>query len=349
MLLATTILRGISIFRLTAMLRRLYLAASELHWSVLMLIVLSHMIISYMLMSLAGETDLTQPVAYIYWYATTALTVGYGDLSPKSDAGRLAAAFFVMPGAIACFTAAIAKSLDGVATMWRQKRIGLGDFSDMKNAILLVGYDAERTPRMIDEIVADTGGACQIILYTRQQIDNLDSRYRYVHTNSLSSQPDLIRAGVKEAARIVIFTQGDDEAIASALAVTALNRTAHIVAYFRDRSNAELLQTHCPTVETVLTPSVELVAKALSDPGSSQLITELASHTDEGATLYSSVAGKAGNFSEIADALRPHAAVLVAYSKAGVRQYKFDLMGQIDKADTIFYIAHNRLPGHWAA
>lgn len=337
------------IFRVTALLRRLYLAASELHWSVLLLIVLAHMAISYLFVFLAGEADLTPPISYIYWYATTALTVGYGDLSPKSDLGRLAAAFFIMPGAIACFTAAIAKSLDGVATIWRQKRIGLGDFSDMKNSILLVGYDADRTPRMIDEIVADTGGKCQIILYTRQQIDNLDTRYRYVHTHNLSSQPDLIRAGVKDAARIVIFTQGDDEAIAAALAVTALNKTAHIVAYFRDRSNADLLQSHCPTVETVLTPSVELVAKALSDPGSSQLITELASHTDNGATLYSSIAGREASFTDMADALRTHAAVLVAYSQAGVRNYSFDLNGHITATDTIFYIAHHRLPHSWAA
>lgn len=313
------------------------------------MIVLSHMTISYILLWIAGEADLTAPITYIYWYATTALTVGYGDLSPKTDIGRLAAAFFIMPGAIACFTAAIAKTLDGVATIWRQKRIGLGDFSDMKNTILLVGYDAERTPRMIDEIFADTSGHCQIILYTRQQIENIDPRYRYVHTNSLSSRPDLIRAGVEQASRIVIFTQGDDEAIAAALAVTSLNNSAHIVAYFRDRSNAELLQGHCPNIETVLTPSVELVAKALSDPGSSQLITELASHTDDGATLFSSPAGRSGTFVEIGDSLRQYAAVLVAHSKQGMRSYKFDVAGQIEETDTIFYIARNRLPASWGA
>ena len=331
------------------MLRRLYLAASELHWSVLLLIVLGHMAVSYLLIFAAGEKDLTPPVDYIYWYATTALTVGYGDLSPKTGAGRLAAAFFIMPGAIACFTAAIAKSLDGVATAWRQKRIGLGDFSKMKNAILLVGYDADRTPRMIDEIVADTRGNSQIVLYTRQQIDNIDARYRYVHTNSLTSQPDLIRAGVQDADRIVIFTPNDDEAIAASLAVTALNENAHIVAYFRDRNNAALLRSHCPTVETVLTPSVELVAKALSDPGTSQLITELASHTDDGATLYAARAVTAGSFTDITTHLRAHDAVLVAYSKAGGRSCQFDLAGKIEAGDTIFYIAHHRLPDVWDA
>jgi voltage-gated potassium channel len=331
-----------------ALLRRLYLIASELHWGILLGIVLVHMAISFALLSLAGEADLTGPVTYIYWYATTALTVGYGDLSPKSDLGRMAAAFFIMPGAIACFTAAIAKALNDVAVIWRQKRIGLGDFSDMKNMIVLVGYDADRTPQMIDEIVADTKGKSELVLYTRKQIDNIDPRYRYVHASSLTSKADMLRAGIPDASKIVIYTPTDDEAIAAGLAVSVLNKSAHIVAYFRERSNADLLHSHCPNIETVLTPSVELLVKSLSDPGSSQLITELASHTDDGATLYAAHAAQAGSFADMSDILRKHHAVLVAFAKEGAREMHFDFEGVIEKGDKLFYVARHRLPAAWA-
>jgi voltage-gated potassium channel len=335
-------------YRVTRLMRRFYLAASELHWSVLLAIVLVHMGISYLLMRIAGEADLQPLAAYIYWYVTTALTVGYGDLSPKSDMGRLLASFWVMPGAIACFTAALAKTLDGVASVWRQKRFGRGDYSEMKNAIVLIGYDKDRTPRMIDEIVADTAGAAEIVLYTRQQLDNSDPRYRYVHATSLTSTADMERAGIPKAQKIVIFTASDETALAAALAVTAVNDHAHVVAYFNERSNAALLHSHCPRVETVLTPSVELVVKALSDPGSSQLLTELASATDDGATLYAAHTPDAGRFEDIAAKLRPHQAVLVAFERAGVRDVHFDFEGDIAAGDKIFYIASKRLPPAWA-
>ncbi len=330
--------------RLNAMLRHVYIIVSELHWGVLFLVVLLHMGISFALMTFANEADLTQPIAFLYWYMTTALTVGYGDLSPKSDLGRLAAAFFVMPGAIACFTAAIAKTLEGVANIWRQRRIGLGDFSEMKNMIVLIGYDADRTPQMIDEIVADTAGRYEIVLYTRKQIDNIDARYRYVRASSLTSRADLERAGVPQASKIVIYTPTDDEAIAAGLATAALNETAHIVAYFRERSNADLLHVHCPNIETVLTPSVELLVKSLSDPGSSQLITELASHTDDGATLYAARANDGGSFADVSTRLRAHHAVLVAFSKEGKREMNFDFEGNIAAGDKLFYVAKQRLP-----
>ena len=132
------------------------------------------------------------PAPYIYWYITTALTVGYGDLSPKGDLGRLLASFFVMPGAIACFTAALAKTLDGVASVWRQKRLGRGDYSEMKNAIVLIGYDKRPHPahdrRNLSPILS---GTAEIVLYSRQQFDNVDPRYRYVHATSLTSTADM--------------------------------------------------------------------------------------------------------------------------------------------------------------
>ena len=68
---------------LAALLRRLYLAASELHPGVLAALLLAHMTLSYAALRTAGEPDLRPPIAFIYWYATTASTVGYGDLSPR--------------------------------------------------------------------------------------------------------------------------------------------------------------------------------------------------------------------------------------------------------------------------
>ena len=329
-------------------LRRLYLAASELHPGVLLALLGAHMAASYLLLAAAGEADLHPPVSFLYWYATTASTVGYGDLSPKSDAGRLAAAFFVMPGAIALFTTAVARAFAGLSARWRRRRTGHGDDSEVTDHVVLVGYDAERTPRMIAELVADQPDR-DIVLVATEELDVDSPTHRFVRAAGLTSPADLHRAGVAEAARVIVYAASDPETLATTLAVTALNGHGHVVCFLRDADTARLLRAHCPTVEIVMTPTVELMVKALSDPGSTRLLAQLASHTDEGATLYAMPAVAGGAFEEVAARLRGAGAVLVATCAADETTPQFDLHARIRPGDRLFYVARERLAERVAA
>ncbi len=329
-------------FSLGAYLRRLYLAASELHRGVLFALLVLHMTISWELLSFAGEADLLGLPAFLYWYATTASTVGYGDLSPKSDAGRLVVALFVMPGAIALFTVSIARAFAGVSARWRRRRMGLGDYRAMRGHIVLVGYDPDRTPRMIAEIVAD-GQGHELVLVATQELAGDAATHRFVRVPSLTAPGELARAGIATAERVIVYGPSDPDTLAATLAVTALNERGHVVCFLRDPDTAHLLTAHCPQVEVVLTPTVELVVKALSDPGSSRLIAQLASHTDDGGTLYATTARVAGSFDDAADALRRRGGILVATCGAGAHSPVFDPEGQVAVGDRLFYIARTRI------
>src|SRR3546814_12083165 len=111
--------------RLTAIIRRLYHAITDLHWSTLAGGIVSHMGLTWIFMTWAGETGLVSPVTFLYWYATIASTVGYGDAGPAPDAGRLITAFFIYPGAIAAFIDVIDKNLAGTAAPWNRTSVGL--------------------------------------------------------------------------------------------------------------------------------------------------------------------------------------------------------------------------------
>lgn len=302
----------------------------------------AHMALAWALLAWAGEAELGPPVPFAYWYLTTATTIGYGDLSPKGDWGRMVAALFVMPGAVALFTAALARGFAGLSGRWRRRREGLGDYSGVRGLVVLVGYDPDRTPRMIAEIVAD-GGAQDIVLVATDALDVDDPRYLFVRARSLTAPAELRRAGVAEASRVVVYAASDAETLAATLAVTALNDGGHVVCFLRDADTARLLNAHCPEVEVVLTPTVELVVKALSDPGSSRLIAQLASHTDEGATLYATEAAAPGRFDELARTLREQGAVLVATCAKGDNQPRFDLDAAVGAGDRLFYIARRRV------
>ena len=329
-------------FSLNALLRRLYLAASELHWGVMLALLLGHMTVSYLALQAAGEADLSPPIDFIYWYLTTASTIGYGDLSPKSDTGRMIAALFAMPGAVALFTAALARAFAGLSARWRRRRAGLGDYSEVEGLVVLVGYDRERTPRMIAEINADRR-AQEIVLIATDQMEVDDPTYSFVRATSLTAPAELRRAGVERAGRVVVYAGSDAETLAATLAVTAVNSGGHVVCFLRDADTARLLNVHCPSVEVVLTPTVELVVKALSDPGSSRLIAQLASHTDEGATLYATVAPAEGQFDSVAKDLRARGAVLIATCAAGETSPRFDLDAPIAAGDRLFYVAKQRV------
>lgn len=327
--------------RLAPLLRRLYLAASELHPGVLIVLLLGHMAASYLALRVADEADLRPPIAFTYWYATTASTVGYGDLSPKGDAGRLIAAFWVMPGAIALFTTAIARAFAGLSQRWRRRRMGLGDYSAMNGHVVVIGHDPARTPRMVAELAAD--GRRDLVLVATEELPGDDPAFRYVRAASLSAHGDLARAGVADAARVIIYAPSDAETLAATLAVTALNGSAHVVCFLSETDTARLLHAHCPAVEVVITPTVELVVKALSDAGSSRFLAQLASHTGSGATLYALDAVEGGGFDDIAARLRRRGAVLVASCAAGESTPRFDLDRHIEAGDRLFYVARDRL------
>ena len=190
---------------LRRLINRLHLAVADVHWSVLAVAASAHAGASWMLLTAVGEEKITSPASFLYWYATTAYTVGYGDLSPQTDAGRLITATFVFPGAIAIFTTMVAKTLNGLGNFWRRRRSGKGDYRRMIETIVLVGFDPERTPKMIDELHADLASGQHIVLMTRKELVEPDERIIYVRARSLTGKEDLRRAGVPTASRVAIF------------------------------------------------------------------------------------------------------------------------------------------------
>lgn len=63
--------------------------AARMSWRLAALLAGLHFMISWLGLSLIGEDVAGSVVSMLYFYVTTATTVGYGDLSPEGDAGRL--------------------------------------------------------------------------------------------------------------------------------------------------------------------------------------------------------------------------------------------------------------------
>lgn len=323
-------------------------AMADLHWTMLAGLIGFHAITTWALLALAGEDKFLSLTTFFYWYATTAYTVGYGDLSPQTDAGRMITALWVFPGAIAAFTTVVAKVLGAIGDVWRIRRTGKGDYSRMTDTIVLIGHHPTRTSKMIDELCSDLAPEQTLVLLTRQALAEPDSRIRYVQSESLTSTAALTRAGVTGASRVLVFTNTDSDTLAATLAAVALAPAdAHIVCYFEDEDHARLLDQHCPRVEVVLASAPEMVARACRDPGSSQVISALTSHLDEGATLFSLCwPDRAPRpFGELARALLDRSATLLAIQSATATSPSFNPSSDraVQPGDRLFYVAASRV------
>ena len=94
---------------LQRLLLSIYRHVADLSWPGLTALVGAHLLLSWLGFAAADEDKLSDFQTFWYFYAVTVTTIGYGDFTPGTTAGRLVTVFWVMPGGIALFTAVIAK------------------------------------------------------------------------------------------------------------------------------------------------------------------------------------------------------------------------------------------------
>lgn len=257
----------------------------KLNWLALIFVLTAHCALSLLLIWLAGEQELLNH--WFYFYITTATTVGYGDLSPVTIMGRWVASLWIMPGAVVLFAGFLGKLSSLFITIWRKRMQGRGDYSDLDGHIVILGWHGQRTARMIQLIYGDTRRINRkVVLCTTTEMDNpFPEQVLFVRGENYNDENMLHRAGLETADRIIVDRSNDDQTLTSCLTLSAMDVQGHIVAWFDETCQAQLLKKHCPEIECHTNISVELLVRSAQDPGSFRLQGQLLS-TLEGPTQY---------------------------------------------------------------
>ena len=258
----------------------------KLNWVALAFVLFAHFVVSLGGMWLAGEQELFGH--WFYFYITTATTVGYGDLSPVTVAGRWLAALWIMPGGVVLFAGFLGKLSTFFILIWRKNMQGRGDYSDLENHIVILGWHGQRTTRMIQLIYGDTRRVNRkVVLCTTEEIENpFPGQVLFVRGENYNDETMLHRTGILTADRIIVDRSNDDQTLSTCLTLSAMDVQGHIVAWFDQGAQARLLKKHCPHIECHTNISVELLVRSAQDPGSFRLQGQLLS-TLEGPTQYS--------------------------------------------------------------
>ena len=262
---------------------------SEMRWYGVLLSIAVYVACSWLMLLLCGEHDLVAREDFLYWLVVTASTVGYGDLSPVTTAGKLVVALFVVPLGLGMFALAIGRLAAFISFQWRKGVQGLKSLN-MTGHILIVGWDPVRTIPLIELLLREQEYSAkprEVALVVQQEMVNpLPDKIGFVRARSFSDEQDMSRACLADASCVIIDNPEDDVTMTAALYCSSRNSSAHIIAYFRDEQLGRLLKAHCPNIECTPSVAVEMLAKAAVDPGSSRLHHQLL-NVQEGMTQYS--------------------------------------------------------------
>lgn len=325
---------------------------TEMRWYMIVLAFFFYASTSWLLLYAADEHALLPIGDYFYWLMVTGSTVGYGDLSPVTQAGKYVVALYVIPVGLSIFALIVGRIAGWVGRQWTKGVKGLKSLQT-SNHILVIGWNDQRTVQLLNLLLkekAETSEKPEIVLCVQADVENpMPGLVEFVRVSSFNRDEEMNKACVADASVIIMDNPEDDMTMTTALYCNKRNPEAHSLAYFKDESLVRLLQQHCPNVECTPSVAVELLAKSAFDPGSSQLHWDLLSLQD-GQAQYSipvpeNISGlQVGTiFIKLKELYNATFIGLVPADDQHAVRLNPDFSHTLSPGDKVFYIAPSRL------
>jgi len=202
----------------------------------------------------------------MYWALITMSTIGYGDITPRTELGYAVASVAAVMG-IVVYTLTISVIADAFLSNMLKNLMGLGK---MKKQILVIG-DSGSCAEVVDELVKNrletvTGWVKGEMPKNPLPVDYVVGDY---------SEDTLKRAGVEHAKHVILCLEDDDKALHLSLLVRKLNKKARITAIVSSEETRELL--HELRVDYILSSRMlgRLAASSVFEPLVVNFLTEV--------------------------------------------------------------------------
>lgn len=206
------------------------------------------------------------PMDAFYYTVVTASTVGYGDVTPQTEAARLFAVSVLLVS-VASFAVALGVLLTPAIEARLTRALGRmteTGYDLLENHVLVLGY-GDLTEPVVNELL----DATEFVVVTTDSDHGrvLTERGAEVLTGDPSDEATLERAGIGSARAVVAATNDDAADALSILTARQLNHDVRIVAAATHRENVTKLKR--AGADTVISPATIggrlLVRSALGD------------------------------------------------------------------------------------
>lgn len=232
---------------------------------------------------LEPDNDVTRPEHFWWWFLVTTSTVGYGDLFPKSTGGRIVATYVIV-GGIATLTILFSQLSGYLQTVRGRRMRGTGRV-ELERHFVVIGYQAGRTERIVDELVHERGRP--LVLCAGPEVAEhpiADHPLVEFVRGDLTGQDVMSRAAVTAAQTVIVDARDDNEALATALAVDHANPRVHAVVGLRDLGRREQIRYVNAGFQCVPWHQPYMLTEEALDPGITEVYADLMSSTGRGNT-----------------------------------------------------------------
>lgn len=271
--------------------------AAQLEWKFSFTLYALHFVISYTLMIAANESVLTSSfIDFIYWYHVTLSTVGYGDLSPETDLGKLIAVYWVIFLGIAIFSAFIGEIIQKYIKINDDLIKGKINLMKASKHIIIFG-NTKHAAKLIEQIRMDKAQRDReiaLVLPDANSFPELPKGTNIVAVSSFLNITELHRLSIQDSLSILIDTGVDGENISLCLMVQQIldqmpaeAEKPNVLAHFHEYEMEKIVETSCRDIECFSLGRNHVLATAITDVGTIKINEAINNPTIGNATQFS--------------------------------------------------------------
>ncbi len=292
----------------------------------------------------------------LWWAVVTMTTVGYGDISPETSAGRFLVAFpaMLVGGGV------IAYGLS-VITTWlieeRTKEVRGMNALKLQDHVVLINYPGHaKVLDVLAELRSEEEYASREIVLLTDRLEELPGelsreRVRFVRGSPINEDV-LARACITAASRIMVFAPGerdensDSTNLGVIVGLRATGTKGHIVVEVVSPSHKQLmLKAGADLAVCVTELSTLLLVQASQGEGMQELFADLASNRTPqqvDAVELDLAAGTHVKFGELSDTLSKNDMILIGIRRAGDHIVNPGRAFDLARSDELLLISSSR-------
>jgi len=199
----------------------------------------------------------------IYWVIVTLGTVGYGDITPHTEIGKILTMILIVLG-ITMYGLIIQAAGATIVEKVFKEVMGMKE-CDYKGHVIIAGWDSPAEELLL-ELKANNIDVA-VITENPDTVQSIKNMGAFVVSGDHTKDQTLLTAGIKDAKVVAIITESDLDVLVTALRCKTLNRDIGIVAKVK---NAEIIEVVKEAgVRTVINPDLinsRLLASAAFEP-----------------------------------------------------------------------------------